>query len=274
MRFRSSQAMFLDALLAAQPDVQVDARFDKARAKLRGFTGVSGCAQPAGFVGQLREYQRLGLGWLHFLQDFGLRWPPRRRYGTRQDNPGAGSTGRERKAARKAGCSSRSPSLVVALKSLVHNWVEEAARFTPKLRVLDYTGLDRKGKLDDLSRVDLIVTTYATMRLDILKLKDIRFDYTILDEAQSTKNSGSQTAKACRLLQADYRLAMTGTPVENHLGELWSIFEFLNPGHARPLGDAQGVFRRVAVGRHGDSLQIAACRRSARSQRAAPKSRC
>lgn len=229
VRFRSSQAMFLDALLAAQSDVKTDARFEKARAKLREFGGVRGCEQPKQFVGELREYQRFGLGWFHFLQDFGLG-------GCLADDMGLGKTIQvlalleERRARRVGPGRPRAPSLVVAPKSLVHNWVEEAGRFAPKLRVLDYTGMERGEKLEDLSRVDLIVTTYATLRLDILKLKDLRFDYAILDEAQATKNSDSQTAKACRLLQADYRLAMTGTPIENHLGELWSLFEFLNPG--------------------------------------------
>lgn len=229
VRFRSTQAMFLDALLATQPDVEVDARFAKARTKLREFAGIVGCEQPKGFVGQLRDYQQLGLGWLHFLQDFGFG-------GCLADDMGLGKTIQvlalleERRARRIKPGLLRAPSLVVAPKSLVHNWVEEAARFAPKLRVLDYTGLDRGGKLADLTRVDLIVTTYATLRNDILKLKDIRFDYAILDEAQAMKNADSQTAKTCRLLQADHRLAMSGTPVENHLGELWSIFEFLNPG--------------------------------------------
>jgi len=256
VRFRSSQAMFLDALLAAQPEVKVDARFERARAKLRGFAGVHAREQPAGFVGQLREYQQLGLGWLHFLQDFGFG-------GCLADDMGLGKTIQvlalleERRTRRAKPGQARAPSLVVAPKSLVHNWVEEAARFAPRLRVLDYTGLARAGKLGDLSQVDLIVTTYATMRLDILKFKDIRFDYAILDEAQAAKNSNSQTAKACRLLQADYRLAMTGTPVENHLGELWSIFEFLNPGM---LGRSE-AFKAFSTGGRaapGDSLQLLA----------------
>jgi len=256
VRFRSSQAMFLDALLASQPEVKVDARFEKARAKLRGFAGVHAREQPSGFVGQLREYQQLGLGWLRFLQDFGFG-------GCLADDMGLGKTIQvlalleERRTRRATPGEPRAPSLVVAPKSLVHNWVEEAARFAPRLRVLDYTGLARAGKLGDLSQVDLIVTTYATMRLDILKFKDVRFDYAILDEAQAAKNSNSQTAKACRLLQADYRLAMTGTPVENHLGELWSIFEFLNPGM---LGRSE-AFKAFSSGGRGapaEALQLLA----------------
>lgn len=229
VRFRPSQAMFLDALLAAAPTVEVDARFDQARKKLRSFNGVQSREAPAGFNGQLRGYQRDGLGWLRFLFDFGFG-------GCLADDMGLGKTIQvlalleERRTRRMKTGEPRAPSLVVAPRSLIHNWVEEARRFTPKLRVLDYTGLDRAGTLDDPAQYDLIVTTYATARLDILMLKEIRFDYAILDEAQAIKNHSAQSTKACRLIQADHRLAMTGTPVENHLGELWSIFEFLNPG--------------------------------------------
>src|SRR5262249_13943330 len=110
------------------------------------------------------------------------------------------------------------------------NWIEEAARFTPKLRVLNFTGLSRGASFDQFDDHDLIVTTYGTLRRDIAMLAKRSFDLVILDEAQAIKNAASQAAKACRLLQARRRLAMTGTPVENHLGELWSLFEFLNPG--------------------------------------------
>ena len=126
--------------------------------------------------------------------------------------------------------SAKGPALVVAPRSLVFNWVEEARRFTPKLRVLNYTGLERAAQLEKLSEFDLLVTTYGTLRQDIVKLRDVEFDYAILDEAQAIKNAASQSSKACRLLNARRRLAMTGTPVENHLGELWALFEFLNPG--------------------------------------------
>jgi superfamily II DNA or RNA helicase len=256
LRFRPSQTMFLDALLAAQPEAKIDAQFNRARTRLREFTGVTPREQPAGFIGQLREYQQLGLGWLRFLQDFGFG-------GCLADDMGLGKTIQvlalleERRTRRMKSGQARAPSLVVAPKSLVHNWIEEAGRFTPKLRVVDYTGLGRNDRLDDLRQADLVVTTYATMRIDILKLKEIRFDYAILDEAQAIKNSGSQAAKACRLLQADYRLGMTGTPVENHLGELWSIFEFLNPGM---LGRSE-AFKSFSAGGHdtpGESLTLLA----------------
>jgi SNF2 family DNA or RNA helicase len=112
----------------------------------------------------------------------------------------------------------------------VFNWLLEAERFTPTLRMWDYTGLNRSEMLAQLDGADVLVTTYGILRRDIVALKALNFDYAILDEAQAIKNADSQAAKASRLLQAEHRLALTGTPVENHLGDLWSLFEFLNPG--------------------------------------------
>ncbi|MBO0861531.1 MAG: SNF2 helicase associated domain-containing protein [Chloracidobacterium sp.] len=123
------------------------------------------------------------------------------------------------------------PSLAVVPKSLVFNWKQEAERFAPKLRVLDHTGQTReKASAEHFDDYDLILTTYGTLRNDAILFKDTRFDYVILDEAQAIKNADTASAKAARLLNSDHRLALSGTPIENHLGELWSLFEFLNPG--------------------------------------------
>ncbi len=148
---------------------------------------------------------------------------------------------------RRARRQSKGPSLIVVPRSLVFNWLQEAAKFTPRLRVLDYTGPNRHALRDDFGLYDLIVTTYGTMRSDIAELNKIEFDYAILDEAQAIKNSESQSAKAARLLKSRHKLAMSGTPIENHLGELWSIFEFLNPGM---LGTAS-VFKKASAGATG-----------------------
>ena len=235
MRFRRSQAGLLDALLATQPEATCDETFERLRREMRAFAGVQAVAQPAGFVGHLRDYQREGLGWMDFLRRFHFG-------GCLADDMGVGKTAQvlalleTRRAAREAG-ETVGPSLVVVPKSLVFNWKQEAARFTPQLRVLDYTGLDRDGA--DFSVHDLIVTTYGTLRRDAVRLKDVDFDYLVLDESQAIKNSGTESAKAVRLLRGNHRLALSGTPVENHLGELWSLFDFLNPGM---LGTA-GVFK-------------------------------
>jgi len=115
-------------------------------------------------------------------------------------------------------------------RSLIFNWMREAERFAPALRLIDHTGIERVCHPDTWKEHDLVLTTYGTLKRDIDKLRDYEFDYVILDEAQAVKNSTTQTAKAVRLLRGRHRLALSGTPIENHLGELWSLFEFLNPG--------------------------------------------
>ncbi len=253
IRFRSSQALLLDALLAAQDQVTFDAPFAELREKLRSFNGVGPAGEPQGFTGELREYQKTGLGWLHFLRDFRLG-------GCLADDMGLGKTIQvlamlqERRSRPADGKGRRAPSLAIVPRSLVFNWIEEAKRFTPELRVLDYTGLQRSGLISDFDDNDLVITTYGTMQRDIVKLKDIRFDYAILDESQAIKNSASQRAKACRLLKADHRLAMTGTPVENHLGELWSLLEFLNPGMLGKASVFQDISKKVSDDSEGLSL--------------------
>jgi len=239
LRFGGAQAGLLDALLAAQPGIRVDEAFEKARQSLHHFEGVSALDAPPGFHGELRGYQREGLGWLDYLQKFGFG-------GILADDMGLGKTVQvlaflQRRRARRQ---SKGPALAVVPRSLVFNWMQEAAKFTPRLRVLDYTGPNRHALRDDFAEFDLIVTTYGTLRTDIAELAPIEFDYVILDEAQAIKNADSQAAKAARLLRARHRLAMSGTPIENHLGELWSIFEFLNPGM---LG-TNPVFKRHTSG--------------------------
>ena len=243
VRFRPSQAMLLDALLAAQKEVSVDKQFAHVRQKLRSFSGISRRDEPRGFQGQLRDYQKDGLGWLHFLRDF-------RFGGCLADDMGLGKTVQvlallQARRLRPKENGRRTPSLAVVPRSLVFNWIEESQKFAPGLRVLDYTGPLRRDALKSLDQYDLVVTTYGTLHRDITKFKDLRFDYAILDEAQAIKNAQSQRAKTCRLLQADHRLAMTGTPVENHLGELWSLFEFLNPGMLGSSSAFQGVSKKI-----------------------------
>src|SRR5438034_3601928 len=176
VRFRHSQAGLLDALVAAQPEARCDETFARVREELRRFHSVEPAAQPAGFVGQLRDYQSEGLGWMHFLRRFSFG-------GCLADDMGVGKTAQvlalleTRRDARVAG-DKLGPSLVVVPRSLIFNWKEEAARFTPQLRVLDYTGIARDAKV--LAGFDLILTTYGTMRRDAAMLKNIAFDYVVL----------------------------------------------------------------------------------------------
>jgi superfamily II DNA or RNA helicase len=242
LRFRRNQAGLLDALLATQPEVTCDATFARVRDELRSFAGIHTGEQPKGFVGQLRDYQRDGVGWMDFLRRFSFG-------GCLADDMGVGKTAQVLALleARRALPDITGPSLVVVPKSLVFNWKQEAARFTPRLRVLDHTGLARD--VHTFAGYDLILTTYGTLRRDAAEFKDIEFDYIVLDEAQAIKNPGTESAKAARLLRGRNRLALSGTPVENHLGELWSIFEFLNPGM---LG-AASVFKLAGGGARNPS---------------------
>jgi SNF2 family DNA or RNA helicase len=122
------------------------------------------------------------------------------------------------------------PSLVVVPRSLVFNWRQEANRFAPKLRVLDHSVPTRQKGAEAFANCDVAITTYGTLRRDAAYLKDVAFDYVVLDEAQAVKNAAAESANAARLLRGDHRLALSGTPVQNHLGDLWSLFDFLNPG--------------------------------------------
>ena len=243
LRFRRSQAGILDAaLLAAEADAdsRVDEMFARARTELARFDGIAAEDEPAGFRGKLRPYQKQGLGWMTFLRRFGFG-------GCLADDMGVGKTAQVLAALEARRESGGAPSLVVVPKSLVFNWKQEAARFTPQLRVLAHTGSVRDvGRFDEF---DLILTTYGMLRRDAAEFKDIEFDYVVLDEAQTIKNSATDSAKAARLLRGRHRLALSGTPVENHLGELWSLFEFLNPGM---LG-AASVFKLTGAGARNPS---------------------
>ena len=225
LRVPRNRALVLDLLLEALPDVELDASFRRLRDRLVDFAGVAARTEPTGFAGELRPYQREGLGWLAFLRELGFG-------GCLADDMGLGKTVQVLAAIveLQRGRGPRRPTLVVAPKSVVWNWLDEAARFAPGLRVVDYSGPDRRARLGELDRAALVVTSYATMRLDIAELSTRTFAYLVLDEAQAIKNPDAQVARAARALRGEHRLALTGTPVENHLGDLASIFEFLNPG--------------------------------------------
>ena len=246
LRFKFTQAALIDSLLDRQSLVHVDARFEEIRTRLRSFEKIDPIQPASSFTGTLRTYQQEGLGWLAFLRDFGMG-------GILADDMGLGKTiqvlamldshYKDRHVApaseTPANAESESgeepkrkhlPSIIIVPRSVVYNWIDEASKFAPNLRVQAYTGTDRVALREAFEHHDVIITTYGLMRRDVVALSKTPFDYIVLDEAQAIKNPASQSAKAARLLEAHYRLALTGTPVENHLGDLWSIFEFLNPG--------------------------------------------
>ncbi len=222
-RYRRSQLSLLDALLATLPDADVDATFERARAELSSFATVAAVDPPTTFTGTLREYQREGLGWLHFLRRFGLG-------GCLADDMGLGKTVQVLALLDARRVDGHGPSIVVVPRSLVFNWLREASRFTPGMRMLDFSVSDRQIESIQAATVDVVVTTYGGLRRDAPLLAGIEFDYAILDEAQAIKNATTATAKASRLLRAQHRLVMSGTPIENRIEELWSLLEFVNPG--------------------------------------------
>jgi hypothetical protein len=197
--------------------------------QLRTLGAAAPVAAPRGLQANLRPYQRDGLAWMQFLRQFNLG-------GILADDMGLGKTIQtlahillEKEAGRLT-----APALVVAPTSLMGNWQAEAARFAPGLRVLLLHGADRLARFDQIGQHDLVLTTYALLARDEAQLRAHRYHLLILDESQYIKNSRAKAAQTAALLPAQHRLCLTGTPLQNHLGELWAQFHFLMPGF---LGD-------------------------------------
>jgi non-specific serine/threonine protein kinase len=229
VRFKPSQVAIIDALLATQPEVDWDEGFAKARDAVHHFAGVNAEDPPASFIGVLREYQRESLGWMRFLREFGFG-------GCLADDMGLGKTVQvlallhSRKSSGEKGA-----SLLVVPASLLANWQSEIMRFTPDLHffIAHPSGQDG-GSVEakegaELHSLDLVITTYSMVQR-YAWLHAYEWRHVILDEAQAIKNPGTKQAKAVKELKAGNRIAMTGTPVENRLSDLWSLFDFLNPG--------------------------------------------
>jgi hypothetical protein len=205
-------------------------------ARLADFTSIEPVPAPRGLRAELRPYQMQGMAWLQFLRSYDLG-------GILADDMGLGKTVEALAhilIEREAGRLDR-PALVVAPTSVVPNWKAETARFAPDLRVHVSHGLKRKASFGELGRSDLVLTTYPLLARDKEALLAQEFHLVILDEAQQIKNAKTQAAKVVQQIKARHRLCLTGTPLENHLGELWSLFHFLMPGL---LGDGD-TFRRV-----------------------------
>ncbi len=225
VRVARTRGPLLDVLLADIANLQTDETFDALRETLHTFRGVRARREPKSFEGTLRTYQREALGWFTFLRNAGLG-------GCLADDMGLGKTVQvlAMLLARRRAKDRRGPTLVVAPRSVMSNWIREAKRFAPTLRTATYHGAGRAEVLEDTTGLDLLVTTYGTMRRDIDALATVPFDYVVLDESQAIKNAASKTARAACRLDGGHRLALSGTPIENHMDELGSLFAFLNPG--------------------------------------------
>ncbi|MDR2112199.1 MAG: DEAD/DEAH box helicase, partial [Candidatus Accumulibacter sp.] len=217
--------------------------------RLLAARGVRPVAPPRGLGLELREYQKEGLAWLQFLREHALS-------GILADDMGLGKTAQALAhllLEKEAGRLDR-PALIVLPTSLVFNWINEAARFAPDLSLLALQGGDRKLRFDEIPRRDVVLTTYPLLWRDAAELTRFKYHMLILDEAQTVKNSRSQGAEVVRRIDARHRLCLTGTPLENHLGELWSQFDFLLPGF---LGKASTFARywRAPIEKQGDTAR-------------------
>lgn len=206
-------------------------------AQMEGQTTLGSLPAPVGFQGTLRPYQQRGYEWLHFLGQWG--WGA-----CLADDMGLGKTAQTLAYVRSGWeRNGKKPVLVVCPTSVVGNWHREAQRFTPDLPVMVHHGLTRyKGEAfrEQAEQQAIVLSSFALLHRDFEILKEVKWGGVILDEAQNIKNPETKQSKAARALTADWRIALTGTPVENHVGDLWSILEFLNPG----LLGTQAEFRR------------------------------
>lgn len=209
--------------------------------RLSGNAGIAELPQPDEFVGELRPYQMKGFSWLAFMRQYGLG-------ACLADDMGLGKTIQMLALLlqdKKDGADK--PSLMVCPTSVVGNWQREAMRFAPSLRVLVHHGVNRRKEKEFLTQVseyDLVISTYGLVHRDIDTLTQVKWNAVSLDEAQNIKNHLTKQSLAVRKLDAGYRVALTGTPVENRLSELWSIMEFLNAGY---LGSPDGFHRNFAL---------------------------
>ncbi len=238
LKLRRARLAELNQLGACWP-LAGDAELADVARRLGQFEQILPARAPAGLQARLRDYQRLGLGWLQFLCEAGFG-------GILADDMGLGKTIQTLAhilTEKESGRLDR-PALVVAPTSLMFNWKSEARRFAPGLKTLLLHGPERRGQFQWVGDSDLVLTTYPLLGRDIDWLKRERWHLLILDEAQAIKNARTRASRAVRQLQARHRLCLTGTPLENNLSELWSQFDFLMPGLLGSDKQFRGYFRQ------------------------------
>jgi non-specific serine/threonine protein kinase len=231
--------------LVSEPPLELARAVELSRA-LAAPSGFSDAALPSGFHGELRDYQRIGYGWLSFLAEQGLN-------GCLADDMGLGKTVQALALLQSLQEKTTGPSLVVAPVSTLRNWQSEAGRFTPTLNVRVHHGNDRPRDARAFQGVDLVIVSYATLRVDQEIFQKREWNVLILDEAQSIKNPGTRSFAVVKTLKSRHRFTLTGTPIENSIIDLWAQFDFLEPGL---LGSVRR-FRRLLGPRAGDSTDAA-----------------
>lgn len=252
-RFPLSQAGRLQELISHADKATVTPTTRGLFKKLASIDEIARQRKPRGLKGTLRPYQEQGLSWLKFIHDIGSG-------GVLADDMGLGKTlqtialllavKNEQKNLR---------ALIVAPTSVVHNWLREIEKFAPTLDVGLWHGQHRHEIEEELDTVEVIITSYALLRRDEEILAELDLDYLILDEAQHIKNPLSATAAVAKRIHAERRLALTGTPIENRLSEIWSIFDFVSPGLLGPLQSFEERFARPIVdGDHKTAARLRA----------------
>ena len=253
-RLPLSQAGRIEDLLAQVGRSNVSGDAKELFKKLRDIDEIKGTRKPRNLKAQLRPYQEQGFHWLWFLHDIASG-------GVLADDMGLGKTVQTlalllavKNEDAKDGTGKRKPfkALIVAPTSVVTNWLREMDKFAPSLRHALWHGAERKERQDELEDADVVVTSYALLRRDEELLKEIDWRYVIVDEAQQIKNPLSATARAAKRLRSDRRLALSGTPIENRLSEIWSIFDFVTPGLLGPLDKFEERYSRPIDG--GDKV--------------------
>ena len=236
-QFAQFEAPVLDSLLDDLPGAVTDSFWDDLREKIHTFKEIKPVPPPKGLNAELRGYQKQGLAYLNFLREYHFG-------GILADEMGLGKTVQTLSFIQHmVEHGSTQPNLIVVPTSVLPNWEREAGKFVPNLRLLTIYGTRREGMFKKIKKSDLVLTTYALLRRDLAELQKHDFNTIILDEAQNIKNPNTITARSVRHIKADMRLCLSGTPIENNLFELWSLFEFLMPGF---LG-AQHAFKRGVV---------------------------
>ncbi|MDP9150248.1 MAG: DEAD/DEAH box helicase [Myxococcota bacterium] len=248
-RLPLSQAGRIEDLLTQVARSNVAGDTKELLKKLKDIDEIKGARKPRNLKAQLRPYQEQGFQWLWFLHEIGSG-------GVLADDMGLGKTVQtlalllavKNEDAKIEGKRKPFKVLIVAPTSVVTNWLREMDKFAPSLRHALWHGAERRERQDELEDADVVVTSYALLRRDEEMLKEIDWRYVIVDEAQQIKNPLSATARAAKRLRSDRRLALSGTPIENRLSEIWSIFDFVTPGLLGPLDKFEERYSRPIDG--------------------------
>jgi SNF2 family DNA or RNA helicase len=228
IRMKKNRIGSLASLLETQPQIRLDQDLQQLTQRIQSFQGTENVEPGKAFTGYLRPYQQEGLNWLSFLHDFGF-------HGILADDMGLGKTVQV--------IAFLSTLTIEKPTSLIFNWKKELQRFLPSVKIHIHHGNTRMDSLEKESGI--IITTYATLRLDYSVFSQIEYSCLFLDEAQAIKNANTQTAQTVARINADFRLSITGTPIENHIMELWSHFKFLMPDL---FGDEKSFASEVQAG--------------------------